>query len=239
MSDIFSNLPNNVRELVRRAAVDHPDRGITIFDGRGRKSERRSYAELADLVAAAAARFAALGIGPGEPVMVALPTSWEWLEAWMGLLFCGALPVASSGATGLAAAETQLGKVDKIMDSIGARHVIASAAFRDQAAAGGFERARSGVITPDELRAAEPTRQPPTLEALKTPPTSRCRPYETAATGSSTAENGGSAAFSDDTPLARMYAQMRSLRIADGPDEVHLMAIARRELRRQAADRSP
>lgn len=48
----------------------------------------------------------------------------------------------------------------------------------------------------------------------------------------------GAAGVSDDTPLARMYAQLRSLRIADGPDEVHLMAIARRELRRQAAARS-
>lgn len=48
----------------------------------------------------------------------------------------------------------------------------------------------------------------------------------------------GAAGVSDDTPLARMYAQLRSLRIADGPDEVHLMAIARRELRRQAATRA-
>ena len=44
----------------------------------------------------------------------------------------------------------------------------------------------------------------------------------------------GAAGVSDDTPLARMYANLRALRIADGPDEVHLMAIARRELRRQA-----
>ena len=42
----------------------------------------------------------------------------------------------------------------------------------------------------------------------------------------------GAAGVSDDTPLARWYASMRSLRIADGPDEVHLMAVARRELRR-------
>lgn len=48
----------------------------------------------------------------------------------------------------------------------------------------------------------------------------------------------GAAGVSDDTPLARMYAQMRSLRIADGPDEVHLMAIAARELRRQGAARA-
>ena len=42
----------------------------------------------------------------------------------------------------------------------------------------------------------------------------------------------GAAGVSDDTPLAAWYASLRSLRIADGPDEVHLMAIARRELRR-------
>ena len=42
----------------------------------------------------------------------------------------------------------------------------------------------------------------------------------------------GAAGVSDDTPLARWYATLRSLRIADGPDEVHLMAIARRELRK-------
>jgi len=42
----------------------------------------------------------------------------------------------------------------------------------------------------------------------------------------------GGAGVSDDTPLAGMYAAARSLRIADGPDEVHLRDIARVELRR-------
>ncbi len=43
----------------------------------------------------------------------------------------------------------------------------------------------------------------------------------------------GGAGVSDDTPLAAMYAGARSLRLADGPDEVHLRDIARQELRRQ------
>lgn len=42
----------------------------------------------------------------------------------------------------------------------------------------------------------------------------------------------GGAGVSDDTPLAAMYAGARSLRLADGPDEVHLRDIARQELRR-------
>jgi|SRR5579875_491942 len=42
----------------------------------------------------------------------------------------------------------------------------------------------------------------------------------------------GAAGVTQFTPLAHMYAQMRTLRIADGPDEVHKMTIARREIRR-------
>jgi acyl-CoA dehydrogenase len=42
----------------------------------------------------------------------------------------------------------------------------------------------------------------------------------------------GGGGVSDDFPLASLYAHMRTLRLADGPDEVHKMTIARRELRR-------
>ncbi len=40
----------------------------------------------------------------------------------------------------------------------------------------------------------------------------------------------GSLGMSDDTPLAAMWRYSRMLRIADGPDEVHKMVVARREL---------
>jgi acyl-CoA dehydrogenase len=42
----------------------------------------------------------------------------------------------------------------------------------------------------------------------------------------------GGMGVSDDTPLALMYAHLRTLRLADGPDEVHRMSVARRELRK-------
>ncbi len=44
----------------------------------------------------------------------------------------------------------------------------------------------------------------------------------------------GGGGVSDDFPLAWMYAHLRTLRFADGPDEVHKRAIARIELRRVA-----
>jgi acyl-CoA dehydrogenase len=42
----------------------------------------------------------------------------------------------------------------------------------------------------------------------------------------------GAAGISQDFPLARLWAGARSLRFADGPDEVHKRSLARRELRR-------
>ncbi|SFM78411.1 acyl-CoA dehydrogenase family protein [Shimia aestuarii] len=42
----------------------------------------------------------------------------------------------------------------------------------------------------------------------------------------------GGAGMSDDTPLAWMYAMQRSLRLADGPDEVHRRSLARSEFKR-------
>jgi acyl-CoA dehydrogenase len=42
----------------------------------------------------------------------------------------------------------------------------------------------------------------------------------------------GGAGVSDDVPLAAMWAAVRTLRIADGPDEVHLRDVARIELRK-------
>ena len=44
----------------------------------------------------------------------------------------------------------------------------------------------------------------------------------------------GGAGVSDEAGLAKDYAGIRSLRFADGPDEVHNRAIARLEIRKYA-----
>jgi acyl-CoA dehydrogenase len=48
----------------------------------------------------------------------------------------------------------------------------------------------------------------------------------------------GAGGLSQDFVLAEMYSVARTLQIADGPDEVHRMAIARRETR-SARERVP
>ena len=45
----------------------------------------------------------------------------------------------------------------------------------------------------------------------------------------------GGAGLSADTPLAALFAAVRTLRIADGPDEVHLASLGRAEVRRSPA----
>ena len=40
----------------------------------------------------------------------------------------------------------------------------------------------------------------------------------------------GGAGVSQDTPLANFWIYARSLRIADGPDEVHMESVAKKEL---------
>jgi acyl-CoA dehydrogenase len=42
----------------------------------------------------------------------------------------------------------------------------------------------------------------------------------------------GGAGVTDDFPLASMYTHARTLHLVDGPDEVHMRQIARRELGR-------
>src|SRR5882757_2455528 len=49
----------------------------------------------------------------------------------------------------------------------------------------------------------------------------------------------GGAGVTDDFPLAMAYAHLRTLRVADGPDEVHKRAIARRELRKYSGKPAP
>ncbi len=156
MLDILRDSPATLPEALQRAAQDFPDRGIGVFDGRGRNVERRTYAEFLESATAVAARLAATGLRRREPVIVALPTSWGWLDAWWGVLLAGGWPVASSGAGAIAAAEAQFDKVDAIMTKLRCRRVISGDGFRRQAVEHGHDDIAGTVSTLEEILAGSP-----------------------------------------------------------------------------------
>lgn len=78
-------LERSLPALVWDRATEHPD-AIAVEDG-----ERIiTYAELDAAGAAIASSLLAAGIGPGEPVVVCLPRSWEAVVAFLGILRAGA-----------------------------------------------------------------------------------------------------------------------------------------------------
>jgi acyl-CoA synthetase (AMP-forming)/AMP-acid ligase II len=156
----LENAPATLQEALHRAATQFPERGIGIYDGRGRNLERRTYTQLYESARLSAAHFTELGVGRNQPVLIGLPTSWDWLEAWFGVLLCGGWPVAIAAAGAMAADEALLAKIDGVMERIDARYIVASAALRDQATEGGYPRLSRGVINPEELAAVRATREP-------------------------------------------------------------------------------
>ncbi len=75
-------------ELVDRAAEALGSREAVVFG-----SERRSFAQVRDDVIRTAKGFLALGVQPGEHVMLFMPNGLEWIHAFYGLARIGAVLV--------------------------------------------------------------------------------------------------------------------------------------------------
>ncbi len=156
MNPWLSDLPATVPEALERAGRAFPDRGMAIFDSRGRKYERRTWTEVHQGAVQAAGRWAALGVSPGQPVMISVPTSWTWVDAWLGALMRGALPVAVAPGAAMGAAEAHVRKVDTLVERLGAKYVVTSEALRRDAQALGADHAAGAVLTPAELAGTTP-----------------------------------------------------------------------------------
>ena len=115
------------------AASRHAERGVAIFDGRGRRHERLRYDDLWRRLRIAGGRWKALGLQPGDRVLVALPSTWEWMDAWLGAVLCGALPVAVAPGAALGGAEAQQRKLELLAEAIDASRVVVGDTAREQA----------------------------------------------------------------------------------------------------------
>ena len=116
----------NLPEALAHGARTAPECGFTLYDRRGRRVGRRSHAEILESARQAGGRLAALGVAPGDRVVVALPTSWEWFEVWLGAIHLGALPVATAPGALIGASSVQLDKLVGVVEKLAARLVVST-----------------------------------------------------------------------------------------------------------------
>lgn len=161
--DLLADLPPTLPAALERAAERFPERGVTLFDGRGRPAGRRTYSQLLAGARAGAGRWTALGVAAGEPVLVSLPTSWSFLDAWLGALLAGALPVAVAPGAALGAAEAHVRKLDGLLERLGARRVVVPEAVREGAEGLGARRAAEAALTVEELEGVSAKARPAPL----------------------------------------------------------------------------
>lgn len=160
MSEPSEGSPKNLLDLLHETARRFPQRGLSLSDGRGRAAGRASWPEVLERARAGAGRLRARGVSPGDRVMVSLPTSWEWMDAWLGGLLLGALPVALAPAGALGSSEAHVEKLRAVAERLEARLVVTSEAVRDEARHLGAGGLAEHVVTPEELSATTPTSVP-------------------------------------------------------------------------------
>ena len=89
-------------------------------------------------------------------MVIAQNTSWEWLDAWLGAVWLGALPVAAAPGAGLGPAEAQIRKVEGVVERLDARFALISDVFRCSAESLGAPRTVERAIGPEQLLGLAP-----------------------------------------------------------------------------------
>ncbi|MEM8886037.1 MAG: AMP-binding protein [Planctomycetota bacterium] len=145
----FPGLPDTLPALLERAARAFPARTVTILDGRGRKEESYSFAQLHERATTAARHWAGAGLRAGDPVVVALPTSIDWCDAWLGAACAGGLPVATAPPGGFGGGDAQARKIEELRTQLDTRWAVVTPTLRPQLPD------EPGLFTPDELARAD------------------------------------------------------------------------------------
>jgi fatty-acyl-CoA synthase len=168
-----SSSPDTLTGALRNAGRSFQQRGITLLDGRGREVERRTYAVALASFELAAKRLKNAGTEPGDRVLICLPTSWAWLEAWFGALLAGALPVGVAPPPALGSPAATLARLDRVSSQLEARLIVTSASLRAAAAELPLASA-SAMRAPEELAGLdatgslpEPARDPEAIAFLQ------------------------------------------------------------------------
>ncbi|WP_242888414.1 AMP-binding protein [Actinomadura litoris] len=94
--DLIGN--RTLADLLTEREARHPGRACLVVEDRAGTVTEYTYAEVLDAVRRAAGGFAALGVGRGDAVVLHLRNSAEFVFAWFGLAWLGAVMVPSNTA---------------------------------------------------------------------------------------------------------------------------------------------
>ena len=114
-----------VVDALFRAAAERPELGITLLAESATEPEAfRSYAELAVNARRRAAALAAEGVAAGDRVMMALPTSFEFIEVFFAIQMLRAIPVPVYPPAMLEKTGVALEKLHHVAEHAGASAVV-------------------------------------------------------------------------------------------------------------------
>ncbi len=139
------------------AAAKISDGRIGILDRRGRRADVRTHAEVLAAARDSAERLTGLGVGEGDRVIVCLPTSWQWFDAWFGALLTGAVPSAIPPALGTVPEAAAAARIEQAVGLIGARLVVGGRWLEATQAAERPGLYGAQALTPRELASAAAT----------------------------------------------------------------------------------
>jgi fatty-acyl-CoA synthase len=105
-------------------------RGVTFIDDEGQETHV-SYLVALEKSLARANVLQRRGLRPGEPVIMILPTSRDFLYLFFGLLYVGAIPAPLAPPTSFAEVEGFGERVRAIANLLGTRHILTAGPLRD------------------------------------------------------------------------------------------------------------
>ncbi|MHB8874701.1 MAG: AMP-binding protein, partial [Myxococcaceae bacterium] len=114
-------------QALAAAALD--DSGLTFVDLRG-EERLLAWREVHQRSRALAASLAALGVSPGERVAIVLPTGEDFVEAFFGVVLCGAVPVPLYPPVRLGRLPEYHAATAQMLKAVGARLVLTDSRLR-------------------------------------------------------------------------------------------------------------